>query len=148
MSEGKLLVPRELLESLDFGKDMKSALASLPKLRALLAQPSDGALTNEPFCYTTPGMVEVAKAIKAGSGVGRVGAKLVKDDRFCVPLHLGPPAPASVVLEVNERYEFEKAYEPEALERDSDEYVRMAVQMAWEGWHRRACLDRVKELNS
>jgi hypothetical protein len=70
----------------------------LSRVLSALAQPSDGALTNEPFCYTTTGMVEVAKAIQAGSGIGRVGAKLVKDDRFCVPLHLSPPAPAAVIL--------------------------------------------------
>jgi hypothetical protein len=64
--------------------------------------------------------------------------------KIICPLYRTPPAPVAVL---NERYEFEKGYAPEALERDSDEYVRMAVQMAWEGWHRRACLDKVKEMN-
>lgn len=67
-----------------------------------------------------------------------------ESDPKAVAFFTSPPAPVAVV---NERYEFEKYYDPDALKRDSDEYVRMAVQMAWEGWHRRACLDKVKELN-
>ncbi len=33
-------VPRELLERCDFGKNTATALAALPELRALLAQPA------------------------------------------------------------------------------------------------------------
>jgi len=62
-----------------------------------------------------------------------------------IPLYTSPPAPVSVLLD--EREEFERNYLAEALERDGDEYVRMAVRMAWEGWQARACLDKVKELN-
>ena len=96
-SDDKVLVSRDLLIDIAHGLRITHE-RGLAELRAVLAQPSDGALTNEPFCYTTPGMVEVAKAIKAGSGVGRIGARMVKDHRFCVPLHLSALAPATVML--------------------------------------------------
>ena len=40
MNNDMMLVPRELLERLDCGKNMRGALDSLPELRALLADPS------------------------------------------------------------------------------------------------------------
>ncbi|URD44511.1 Lar family restriction alleviation protein [Pseudomonas sp. BYT-5] len=48
----------------------------------------------------------------------------------------------SAPVERDERAAFEKGYHKDALHRDGDEYSRMAVQMAWEGWQARAALER------
>lgn len=55
--------------------------------------------------------------------------------------------PALVSAALDERVEFERNYSPGAIGRDGDEYILMAVQMAWEGWQMRASLDKAKELN-
>ncbi|GLO05729.1 hypothetical protein PPUJ13061_56330 [Pseudomonas putida] len=55
---------------------------------------------------------------------------------------LSDSAAPSAPVELDERAAFEKGYHKDALHRDGDEYSRMAVQMAWEGWQARAALER------
>lgn len=55
---------------------------------------------------------------------------------------LSASAEPSAPVDLDERAAFEKGYHKDALHRDGDEYSRMAVQMAWEGWQARAALDR------
>ena len=60
----------------------------------------------EPVSYTTAGMLEIAKRLPL---TGRIGAKATKDERWNIPLFLGPteqPAPVAVVIP-----EFESAFE-------------------------------------
>jgi len=47
---------------------------------------------------------------------------------------LTPPQP--IYDEVKERALFEQGYHHSALARDGDEYIRMSVQLAWEGWEK------------
>jgi hypothetical protein len=94
---------------------------------------------------------EYVWATGLGGSVWREKIELERPDpeneniKDVAPLFASQPAPVSVGID--ERAEFESNYSPNAIERDGDEYILMAVQMAWEGWKMRAPLDKVKELN-
>ncbi|MBX8534586.1 hypothetical protein K5D33_07595 [Pseudomonas cichorii] len=51
MNNDMMLVPRELLERLDCGKNMKCALDSLPELRSMLAAPAAQAVDEPPAAH-------------------------------------------------------------------------------------------------
>lgn len=44
--------------------------------------------------------------------------------------------PQPIYDEAKERARFEQGYHHSALTRDGDEYIRMSVQLAWEGWEK------------
>lgn len=63
----------------------------IPEYRAKPAARNQG----EPVAYTTVGMLEIAKRLPL---TGRIGAKATKDERWNIPLFLGPteqPAPVA-----------------------------------------------------
>lgn len=147
----QFLVPRELLEEL---LEAMQPMYSLPaqyygstlgeRVRALLAQPSDGALTNEgaePVAYIDPAHLETMGKTATGSASCVI---FNSSQGGCLkPLYSDPPAPASVVLPSLEdfqacviaKYGF-PSYQLCLLDGKD-------LQNIWV-----ACTDRVKELNS
>ncbi|WP_137188657.1 hypothetical protein AB1N69_10585 [Pseudomonas asiatica] len=84
----------------------------------------------EDQCYSVP----VLKAVFFEAAIQR----WLDDQEEALSASAEPSAP----VDLDERAAFEKGYHKDALHRDGDEYSRMAVQMAWEGWQARAALDR------
>jgi hypothetical protein len=96
MSDDTLKVPLEVVKSiLANGRDGFVSKADADSLRELLAQPSDGALTNEPVAWTNPLELEIIADTQFAELVylGRA-----KTDRLTVALYRHPPAIASVIL--------------------------------------------------
>ena len=86
-----LSVERELLEEL---RNVCGDPDLAAEANAILDKPSVQ-LHGEPVAYTTVGMLEIAKRLPL---TGRIGAKSTKDERWNIPLFLGPteqPAPVA-----------------------------------------------------
>ncbi|UNB61884.1 hypothetical protein [Pseudomonas syringae group genomosp. 7] len=130
-------VSRELLMQLLTVAAM-SASAPYRELRALLDQPADQ--QGEPFAFISTVTLAVAEDIREYQfGVGRIGARLDRNERHCIPLYLhAQPATAKVVLperlDLPHRDEFEGADQHAAV---------VGEAKAWN-----ACLDEVAKLNT
>lgn len=122
--------PLELLESRTLAALSASAEPSAPGAELMAAAPAEDHLA---------AMASAMRVIRAepSAPVEPLYQKctVLKDAEVRYSNSIAP-------VDLDERAAFEKGYHKDALHRDGDEYSRMAVQMAWEGWQARAALER------